>query len=314
MHSLFTLFYEKVFFMKYYLGIDGGGTRTTAAVSDENGNIIYKATGKTINFYSVGMDASRKNLAEIMNRVYDEIGDIIFEGAFVGCSALDDKADDTTLEALCGGIIKANKTEMNSDAYVALFSGDSRDARCVVICGTGSMAVGVNACGKIIAKGGWGHVIGDGGSAYSIAVSALSEAVNLYDENRFNEPLVKSAAKFFKNDDLRKIIDIVYSESTTKDVIADFARSVAGLCAEGDKKAKAILENECKKLVRTVSALVDEIEGCKVLYLYGGVFQHNSTFRALFETYMTEKHPAVKTELLTVTPEEGALKIARDIV
>ena len=26
--------------MKYYLGIDGGGTRTTAAVSDENGNII----------------------------------------------------------------------------------------------------------------------------------------------------------------------------------------------------------------------------------------------------------------------------------
>ena len=55
--------------MKYYLGIDGGGTRTTAAVSDESGNIIAKAVGKTINFYAVGMEASRKNLAEIIGKL-----------------------------------------------------------------------------------------------------------------------------------------------------------------------------------------------------------------------------------------------------
>ena len=42
--------------MKYYLGIDGGGTRTTAAVSDENGNVLFKAVGKSINFYSVGFE------------------------------------------------------------------------------------------------------------------------------------------------------------------------------------------------------------------------------------------------------------------
>ena len=53
--------------MKYYLGIDGGGTKTTAAVSDENSNIITKATGKTINFYSVGMEASRRNLKEAID-------------------------------------------------------------------------------------------------------------------------------------------------------------------------------------------------------------------------------------------------------
>ena len=34
----------------YYLGIDGGGTRTTAVVTDEKGNIITKKTGGTINF------------------------------------------------------------------------------------------------------------------------------------------------------------------------------------------------------------------------------------------------------------------------
>lgn len=300
--------------MKYYLGIDGGGTRTTAAVSDENGNIICKATGKTINFYSVGMESSRNNLAELMSRVYGEIGNTVFESAFVGCSALDNKAENDVTEALCGGIINSKKTEMNSDAYVALFSGDSRVSRCVVICGTGSMVIGIDSRGKTAVKGGWGHVIGDGGSAYSIAVNALSEAVYLFDENRFNEPLVKSASEFFKTDDLRKIIDTVYSENTTKDIIADFARSVAALCAQGDEKALKILTDECKKLVRTVSSLVDEIEDCRVIYLYGGVFQHNEIFRDMFTKLIGEKYPTVKTELLTVTPEEGALKIARGSV
>ena len=34
------------FLVKYYLGIDGGGTRTTAAVSDENGNIRMTKVSK----------------------------------------------------------------------------------------------------------------------------------------------------------------------------------------------------------------------------------------------------------------------------
>ena len=55
--------------MKYYLGIDGGGTRTTAAVSDENGNVLFKAVGKSINFYSVGMEKARENLENVINDI-----------------------------------------------------------------------------------------------------------------------------------------------------------------------------------------------------------------------------------------------------
>ena len=55
--------------MKYFLGIDGGGTKTTAAVSDENGNIVLKSVGKTINFYSVGMKKARSNLSDIIRSV-----------------------------------------------------------------------------------------------------------------------------------------------------------------------------------------------------------------------------------------------------
>lgn len=296
--------------MKYYLGIDGGGTRTTASVSDENGALMCKVTGKTINFYSVGIENARKNLSEIISDIYKNIGEVTFENAFIGCSALDDRADNGIVNSLCDGVIKSKSIVMDSDTYVALFSGETSLPRAVVICGTGSMVTGLDD--KIYTKGGWGHIIGDGGSAYSIAVNGLSEAVNLFDENKLNEPLVKSAQEFFKKDNLREIIDFVYNESTTKDVIADFAKCVSVEAENGDKISLDIIKGECNKLLRTVYSLINEMNSCEILYLYGGVFQNNALFKEYFIKAFNEKYPLIKAELLTLPPDEGALKLARE--
>ena len=47
--------------MKYYLGIDGGGTKTTAVICDENCNFISSFVGESINFNSVGTKTAREN-------------------------------------------------------------------------------------------------------------------------------------------------------------------------------------------------------------------------------------------------------------
>lgn len=291
--------------MKYYLGIDGGGTRTTAAVSDENGNVITKAKGKTINFYAVGMEASRKNLKEIIAA----LGIERFEAAFIGCSALDDEADEATLNALCGGIINAEKIAMNSDVYVAL---KSANGNCVAVCGTGSMAVGEKADGSIAVKGGWGHIIGDEGSAYSIAVNALKNCCMLCDKNN-RTPLLESAESYFGVTDFRKAIDVIYSAETAKDFIAGFAAKVGALANEGCDVSKAIIISEAKAYAQTVIALIAELEECALVSLYGGVFQHNPLFRTEFEKEIRAAYPEIKTEILDVPPEEGALKSAREL-
>ncbi len=299
--------------MNYYLGIDGGGTRTTASVCDENGALVCKVTGKTINFYSVGMETARKNLSGIMDDVYKSLGKVTFKNAFIGCSALDNRADEDTMNALCAGIIESESITMDSDTYVALFSGECIVSRAVVICGTGSMVTGIDETNKIYTKGGWGHIIGDGGSAYSIALEGLKEAVNLFDENENQSPLVKSAQDFFETDDLRKIIDVIYNENTTKDVIADFAKCVSLEAENGDKKSIDIIKTECNKLLRTVYSLLNEMKSCKILYLYGGVFQNNAIFKDYFIKSLSEKYPSIKAELLTLPPDEGALKLAMKI-
>lgn len=296
--------------MKYYLGIDGGGTRTTAAVSDENGKLILKETGKTINFYSVGMEAARENLDSLISKICQKLDFDCFEGVFVGCSALDDKADEATLKALCGNI-NSNAIEMNSDLYIALKSMGDIECPCVAVCGTGSMATGIDKDGNTVVSGGWGHIIGDEGSGYAIAVNALKVCCELCDKGEAS-PLLDAAESYFGVSDFRKAIDIIYSPETTKDKLAGFAADI-GKLAQADNTAKDIIISEAKAFAKTVLILLDKIGCCSALGLYGGIFINNALFTEVFKTDIKSVYPYIDIKLLTVPPEESALELARKL-
>ena len=295
--------------MKYYLGIDGGGTKTTAAVADNSGNIILKAVGKSINFYSVGMATARKNLTEIVKEIKTSLGDITFEGAFIGCSALDGEADGETTASLCGGVIDAEKISMNSDLFVAL---KASKGNCVAVCGTGSMVVGENNDGEIIVAGGWGHIFGDEGSAYSIAINGLRLCAKGSDKKE-TSPLLQSALEFFGVTDFRKAIDIIYSPDTSKDVLASFAEKIGALAIDGDAECKKIINNEAYAFSETVITLIKKLGECHVLSLYGGVFENNLLFREIFTEQITLNFPQIKVEMTALPPEEGAIIAAREL-
>lgn len=296
--------------MKHYLGIDGGGTRTTAAVSDESGNILLKKAGKTINFYSVGMDTARDNLDRLIDEICAELNCDGFEGVFVGCSALDDKADEATLKALCGNI-NAKAIEMNSDLYIALKSMGDVECPCVAICGTGSMAIGTDKDGNTLVSGGWGHIIGDEGSGYAIAVNALKLCCELCDKGEAS-PLLEAAENYFGVTDFRKAIDVIYSEETTKDKIAGFASDV-GKLVQTDETAKNIVTTEAHSFAKTVLILLGKVGSCSALGLYGGIFVHNFSFTETFKSDIKAFYPDLEIKLLTVPPEESALELARNL-
>lgn len=298
--------------MKYYLGIDGGGTRTTAAVSDENGNILLKKVGKTINFYSVGMETAKANLSDIIKCIEETLGKISFSGAFIGCSALDEEADAELTEKLCDGIIDAEKLKMHSDVYIALRAVGECTCPCVAICGTGSMVIAEDENGNIQVAGGWGHIIGDEGSALGISLRALRLCCQLCDKGE-NWLLLERAKDFFKVNDFRKAIDMIYSPETTKDVLAGFAACVGQLAADGDCTASEIIVTEAELFSETVLILLDRLKTCSLLGLYGGVFQHNDVFVKVFSEKIKKKYPAIKIKMLDMPPEESALELARKL-
>lgn len=296
--------------MKYYLGIDGGGTKTVAAVADEEGRILFKKTGKTINFYSVGMEASRKNLASLMDDICKQSGICEFSAAFIGCSALDNEADEELINTLCSGVINAEKIAMNSDLYIALRSLGDVKCPCAAVCGTGSMAVGEDENGIIHTKGGWGHIVGDEGSGYSIAIEAFKVCCNHCDAG-IDSPILRKGTEFWAVDDFRKAIDKIYSPEATKDVLATFAEDISALSYDGDETATEIIINEAVKFAKTVLFLLDEIKNCSVLGLYGGVFVHNSIFTSTFTDEIKSGYPHIEIQPITTPPEESAIKEAR---
>ena len=296
----------------YYLGVDGGGTKTTAVVTDENGNIITKKTGGTINFYSVGTDIARRNLSDLMNEITAETEIQSFSGAFIGCSALDCEADSKTADMLCKGVINADKLKMHSDVYIALKSVKDAKCPCVAICGTGSIAAGEDENGNIYVTGGWGHILGDEGSAYSIAVTALKNCCTLIDRGE-DGAILKAANEFFGVTDFRKAIDIIYSPDMTKDKLARFASVVGKLADEGDELSAGIMVHEALFFDAPVHYLLQKVKNCDILGLYGGVFQNNKIFREKFIELVSHGHPELTIKLIETPPEETAALLARNL-
>ncbi len=298
--------------MKYYLGIDGGGTKTTALLTDENGKILIKVQGKTINFYAVGMEKARENLKSAITEISEKTGVKDFDGVFIGCSALDGEAEGKTVKRLCDGVIKAEKIEMNSDTYIALKGMGEVNCPVVVICGTGSMVIGEKETGELLVSGGWGHILGDEGSGYAIAVSALKECAILNDKGE-KADLLKKACQYFNIENFRDIIPVIYASEMSKDKIAGFGAVVGELSQKGDKISTAIIEDEVKKLYKTAEILIKKLKNTAKIGLYGGVFEKNQLFRDIFKAELKKDFPHISAELLTVTPEETAARLAREL-
>ena len=75
------------------LGIDGGGSKTTAVLAQESGKVIACAVGGSINFYSNPLSDTRRNLSDLLQKLHVQ-PDAPLRSVFIGMSALNDRADD----------------------------------------------------------------------------------------------------------------------------------------------------------------------------------------------------------------------------
>ena len=296
-----------------YLGIGGGGTHTTAAAADENGRILLTVSGGTINFYSVGMQAAKENLAEIINKIKSALSVERFRSVFIGSSALSGKAQPELLDEFASGVLDADFIAMNSDIYAALCACGCDGERIAVISGTGSMCAGLNADGNVLTRGGWGHILGDEGSAYAVSLAAIKKAMYAYD-NKLQSNFCALCEDFFGTHGADELIDTVYSENMTKDKIAALTAEICRSAENGSEECIKLLYCEAEKLSSTLLQLLSEMKGCRRVFLYGGMFQHCELYCELFKKCILSEISDLIIEPLPLTPEQGALKAAARLV
>lgn len=290
--------------MKYYLGIDGGGTKTTAIICDENAQLISRFVGESINYNSVGMDTARKNLKATVDGVLPN--DVKLNAAFIGMSAISERADDEFTKKLCEGIIDCDKITMDSDVYIGLEAMRCDGSAAMVISGTGSMAVGRLPDGEIIHTGGWGYILGDEGSGYAICIDALRAAICGYEGSAEKTLLTDAVKEHYQVNDMLELIDIFYDPPMPRSEIAKLA-PIVFKCSENDGVADAIIKNHAQLLANTVSALLSQLPEGTPLGLWGGIFENYEKFRNLFSASVNERFPETEINVLEYAPEYGAV-------
>ena len=289
---------------KYYIGIDGGGTYTKAVAVSSSGELVFSVTGETINFNAVCFDDARKNLEGVFDDITTHIPEQSISRVFIGCSALDSKADSETVKTLMGKYSFLN-ADMNSDLYVALFGHSFGDR--------GAMGIALDKKGEIIVCGGWGYAIGDEGSAYYIATEGLKAAARMTDGREEKTALYDAMMSFYGLDDPYLLIDKIYQPTLSRNKTAKFAKVVSECAEKGDTVALSILDKSANELALLATTLLRKSNISDKLAVYGGVLQHNKYILTRFEEILQKDFPSIDITFPKALPEFGAVAAAMNI-
>lgn len=287
---------------KYFLGVDGGGSKTTAVVFNENGELICCAKGESINYYSVGLEKARQAMKDIIDKL--EIKS--FECAVIGMSALNERASNEETEKFCGGIIGSNSIIMDSDLFVALEAMDADGECACVISGTGSMAVFRNKSGEISHAGGWGYILGDEGSGFSIGLAGIKAAIRAAEHTAQPTALLNECLEYFNITNIYDLIDLYYEKTVSRKITAAFAKNVIKCAEKNDETAVNILRSEAELLAPTLIGLLDGANSDIPIGLWGGIFQNCRIFKEHFIEIL-KNIGFSNVKLIDFTPEIGAV-------
>ena len=281
---------------KLLIGIDGGGTHSTAVAAYPDGRIAAVTEGGGLNFYNSGVETVRERLEAMINDLVRQTGCEV-EEVCVGMSALDAPADDATT-ALFTGMMTADQLDLQSDAYIALMGFTQGKPGVIVICGTGSMLLMLDDQGRQTPAGGWGYLLGDAG---------LLAVIDASEDLAPATPLTEDALAFFGADTPRGLIDRIYAPETTTAGIAGFARHVLTRAQEGEPIALGILQRNMERLARSAAQLITAAPEAARVGLYGGIFQHSQLANELFTGALERFSPGCAVCKLAYPPELGAL-------
>jgi len=291
---------------KILIGIDGGGTHSTAVAAWPDGRIAAVVPGGGQNFYNDGMDVVRSRLWDMIARLKEKTG-AETEAVCVGLSALDGPADEATYSAFLKDDLKYETLDLQSDVYIALMGLTMGKPGVIVICGTGSMLLMVDGQGNQLVSGGWGYLLNDAGSGFTLAREALLASIDEIDGIGKKCSWTQELLEFFEVSDPRRLIDIIYAPDFTPDRLAGFARLLISRANDGDADAREILERNMTRLALLAARLMDKAENVNLVGLYGGIFQHSELARELFGRTLKTERPDAQICLPEYPPELGAI-------
>jgi glucosamine kinase len=313
----------------YYLGIDGGGTKTTCAVGDES-HLLATASAGASNIVRVGETRARESLQQSVRQACAAAGitPAQVSGTCVGGSgAARPELAEIVHRSLAE--ILLSPIDVVGDMQIALEAAFDTGPGVIVIAGTGSIAYGRDQQGTTVRAGGWGFAIGDEGSAHWIGHAAVNAVLRAADPRPNDPKSLRSreetlASESAPPDSLAAALRKAWGVTSLSDLARaanstpppDFAALFPAVAASKDALALQVLASAGRELahiaVTVARHLFPESGTASVpVAMTGGVFRHSPQTREDFYNELRRLDPRVEINPQVVDPVEGALKMAR---
>ena len=297
----------------YYLGIDGGGTKTQAVILDASGRLVGTGVSGSSNFGYIGVEQTIQNIGEAVTIAANDAGvsSESFASAFLGLAGVVSRAD----RDIVTGIGKTLKLApdaflgVDHDCRVALAGGLGGASGIVQIIGTGTSCFGMNANGERWMAGGWGSLIADEGGGYWMGVQAMKAATEAYDTRGKPTLLKQAVLDSLGISEIGQIMHRVYTQQISVAETAALGRLVIETAREGDQVALAIINAGMKEVARCVEAVANYLafpQDSLRLTCVGGITQAGDIVMQSLTAAVHQRIPDCQIETPRFTPAIGA--------
>ena len=159
-----------------FLGIDGGGSKTSFLLEDEEGRELARFQTGPSNWLSSGSINARESLTQGIRRL-PLIPDVVC-GGFAGAG----RPEGVEFYRRClSALLPDARLLIETDAFVTYMGAIGPKPGVLLIAGTGSIALALNSSGKMIRAGGWGPTFSDEGGGFWIGQEAIRAALRALD-------------------------------------------------------------------------------------------------------------------------------------
>ncbi len=298
---------------RYVLGIDGGATKTLAAVLDLQDRTLHLGHAGPSNEDAVGARLAVKAVLDATDQALAGAGiaHAQLAAAVLAVAGTDTDSIDRHLHDS-----RSDHWIVVNDVVGAWATATGAQPGVGAISGTGSNVFGVGAAhspegwvGRTWRAGGWGHLLGDEGSGYWLGAQSIVAALRDRDGSGPPTALSDAALAFFRSPSVEALAASVYTTPLTKGEVAAFAVETSRLAHAGDEVARALYARAAELLGAQIRAVVANtgLTGDFPVGLIGSAFRAGEVFVAPLTDCIRRFAPEARVFSVEMAPVRGSL-------